>query len=186
MPSQHPFCNNSGFTLIEAMVVVSILALTLAVGLPNFSAFVNDNRISGNANEFIGAMTLARSEAVARGRLVTICRSENPNASSPSCAAGANWNTGWVVFVENASGSGVGTFDEGETIIARQAAMPKNTNASGNLSALTFNAMGAPTGGAVSAAFNFNYDGLRPREVCINRNGRVKVVQGGKDASACN
>lgn len=187
MPRQHPQLphQRTGFTLIEAMVVISILIITLAVGLPSFTAFVNDSRVSGNANEFIGAMTLARSEAVARGRLVTICSSDNANSDNPSCSGENNWNKGWIVFTEDSSAD-IGSYDDGETILVRQAALPKDTNAAGNLSAMTFNAMGAPVGGNVAAAFNFNYNNLRPREVCINRNGRVRVVQGGEDANACN
>lgn len=179
----------AGFTLIEAMVVVSISAILLAVGVPNFTAFINDSRVSGNVNEFIGAMTLARTEAVARGRLVTICRSKNALDATPSCESGNEWNSGWLIFVEGSSAA-AGAGEYGNTdgpIILRQGPLATNTKAVGNIGAITFNPMGEPVGAQAAAGinFNFSYQDKRPREVCISRTGRVKVIQGATNADQC-
>ncbi|WP_338845678.1 GspH/FimT family pseudopilin [Massilia sp. W12] len=173
------------------MVTVLITVLLLTVGVPNMAGFLNDSKVSTHANDMIGAMTLARSEAVQRSRLVTICRSEKPNDAAPQCSNGStNWNAGWIVFAEGSSAPAtVGVFDNGDTILYRQDVLPQNVNAQGNLSSLTFNAMGEAAG-AVNPAFQFNYsvsgNAKAKRQVCIGRTGRVRVLQGVNDNAACN
>lgn len=57
-----------GFTLVEAMVVVAILGIILAVAIPNFSDFVRKKRLEGVAKELVADLALARSEVVATGQ----------------------------------------------------------------------------------------------------------------------
>ncbi len=179
----------AAFTLVETMIVVSIAAIMLAVGMPSFTAFMNDSRVSGYANEFMGAITLARAESVARSRLVTMCRSANAETATPTCTIGANWNTGWLVFVKNTSAGDITKFEANDVILLRQGAMKEKTKALSDpaISSITFNQLGEGVGGGAGfdARFNFSFDGKRPREICVNRNGRVKVVQGAIDGSVC-
>lgn len=77
----------AGFTLIELMVTLAVVAITLAIGVPSFQSIVSDNRLSGAANGLIGAMNIARSEAIKRGRSVAI---------TPT---GTDWNEGGTVAV---------------------------------------------------------------------------------------
>ncbi len=180
----------AGMTLIETMVVVTIVIVIVAASLPSFTAFLNDNRVSSYANEFIGAMTLARTEAVTRGRLVTMCRSENANSATPACnTSTADWSSGWLVFVKNTSLGNNAAFQNGDVVLLRQGPMVEKGKAISNsnpvVTSVTFNALGEPAGGSFDGRFNFSYNDLRPREICINRNGRIKVVPGGADGSVC-
>lgn len=77
----------AGFTLIELMVTLSVVAITLAVGVPSFQGIVSDNRLSSAANGLIGAINIARSEAIKRGRSVAI---------TPT---GTDWNDGGTIAV---------------------------------------------------------------------------------------
>ncbi len=177
-----------GFTLIELMVVMSIMAIVLAITIPSMSGFVVDSRISSNVNEFIGAVTLARTEAVKRGRLVTICRSSNADSKTPSCDGGlSDWGVGWLVYEENSTSKNVGSYESGEVVILRRGALPAGTLVPANgagVTVLSFNSLGEPIG-AGAVAFNFSVKGKRPRDVCISRNGRVKVLPGEVDDSKC-
>lgn len=80
--------------MVELMVTVAVLAVLLAVAFPNLTALVNGNRLTGNANELLAALQIARSEAVTRNTTVVLCRSNN----GVSCATGAMWN-GWITQV---------------------------------------------------------------------------------------
>lgn len=62
-PIQRP----RGFTLVEAMVVVAILGVILAVAVPNFADFIRKKRLEGVAKEFVADLALARSEVVSTG-----------------------------------------------------------------------------------------------------------------------
>lgn len=89
-----------GFTLIELMVAVAIVAILAVVAAPNMFDMLAANRVQAEQREFAGALSTARSEAAARGRTATLCRS----ADNTSC--GGTWNDGWIVFQDdNANGS---------------------------------------------------------------------------------
>ena len=85
-----PMNKQSGFTLIELMVVISILAILLGIGVPSFRATIEGNRITTVANDLVGALQFARSEAVKRGTNVVLCSS----ADQASCSG--VWINGWV------------------------------------------------------------------------------------------
>ncbi len=106
MIDMNRFRQESGFTLVELFIAVTVMALLLSVGIPSFQATVNNNRRTAQVNEFVTSLTLARSEALKRGNAVTVCRASNFSAAVPTCGNGNGWEDGWVVFNdENGDGS---------------------------------------------------------------------------------
>ena len=91
------------------MVVIVVLAVLLVIALPNFSAFVKDNRLSGYSADIQSAMSFARSQAISRRRNITIC----PSSDSMSCN-GTHWSDGLLVFVD---GQTLGAADSGDDIL---------------------------------------------------------------------
>lgn len=84
-----------GFTLIELMVAISLIAILLTIALPSFRSLIQNNRITAQTNAFVSAHTYARSEAVKRSGRVDVCPR---NATGTGCS-GSNWNDGWLVQV---------------------------------------------------------------------------------------
>lgn len=111
--------NQNGFTLIELMVAIMVMAIVLGIGIPSMTDFVRNSRMSGTANDLLAAMHVARSGAVSRRAPTTVCRSANPMAATPACGAG----TGWIVFVDanDVDGDGLpdgdGALNAGEEIL---------------------------------------------------------------------
>jgi len=109
----------NGFTLIELMVTIMVMAIVLGIGIPSMTDFVRNSRMTGTANDLLAAMHVARSGAVSRRAPTTVCRSANPMAASPACGAG----TGWIVFVDanDVDGDGLpdgdGALNAGEEIL---------------------------------------------------------------------
>ena len=100
----------AGFTLIELMIVITILAIFVVVGVPNFQNLISDNRLSTQANSLVSSLQLARSEALKLRTPVTVCRS----ADGTSCAGSGAWESGWLVFVD---GGALGAVDGADTIV---------------------------------------------------------------------
>lgn len=83
-----------GFTLIEMLVALSIAAILLAIAVPSYSSSQLNSQLRASANDLIGSINLARSEAIKRGTTVTVC------ASSDGETCGGAWNEGWLVLRE--------------------------------------------------------------------------------------
>lgn len=84
-----------GFTLIELMVTLSVAAILIAVAVPSFGSLISDNRISSSVSAFNQTLNLARSEAVRRGTVVSVCRS-----SDQITCTNTPWDRGWLVWVD--------------------------------------------------------------------------------------
>lgn len=84
-----------GFTLVELMVTIAVLAILLMIGVPSFSGVIASNRLSTGANELVASLQLARMESMRRNTRVIVCRS----ADQATCSTGTTW-TGWITFVD--------------------------------------------------------------------------------------
>jgi len=88
-----------GFTLAELMVVLTLAAVILALGAPNFNEFRRNNRLTGVANNFLGAIQTARTEAIKGQVSVSICPSDNAEKEAATCSADGIFR-GWIAFVD--------------------------------------------------------------------------------------
>jgi type IV fimbrial biogenesis protein FimT len=70
-----------GFTLLELMVTVSVLAILLTLGIPAFGDMVRNNRVTAQTNQLVSAINTARSEAVKRGRNVQVLVAPDGNGT---------------------------------------------------------------------------------------------------------
>lgn len=75
---------NSGFTMIELMIVVAIMAILIALAAPSFNGLIERWRVRDSAEALTSTAYFARSEAIKRGGGITI-------------DASGGWNTGWKV-----------------------------------------------------------------------------------------
>jgi type IV fimbrial biogenesis protein FimT len=111
----------AGFTLLELMLTIALLAVVMGFGVPNMQEFVRNARMSTSANDIITDFNYARSEAVKRRVPVTLCKSQNGTACDADSAAGP-FNR-WVIFVDDAdpalvqANDGNGTINTGDVIL---------------------------------------------------------------------
>jgi type IV fimbrial biogenesis protein FimT len=90
-----------GFTLIEMMTVVSLIALIAALAAPDLRAFMVRNKVAGVGNEFAAALQQARALAVSRNSCVSLCAASSNNAGTcmDTDVEGVNFlAVGWLIF----------------------------------------------------------------------------------------
>lgn len=85
-----------GFTLIELMVTLAVLAIIVGIAMPAFRGLMNANRLTAQANELIGAMQLARTEAIKRNARVSFCGSSD----GTTCVQDSGAWSQWLVMVD--------------------------------------------------------------------------------------
>jgi type IV fimbrial biogenesis protein FimT len=95
-----------GFTLIEAMIVIVLLAICATVSTPVFTAWRMRDQVDARANAMLGTLSYARNEAIRRKARITVCRVDamrNCLAAAKACPSGlADWSCGWAVMLERA------------------------------------------------------------------------------------
>lgn len=84
-----------GFTLIELMVTLAILAILTMIALPSFRDSIHRSRVGAASNGLLASLNYARAEAITRGQVVTLC----PSADAAACTSGGTaWQAGWMVY----------------------------------------------------------------------------------------
>ncbi len=156
---------SGGFTLIELMLTLALIAIVLGFGVPSMTQLIRSNEVVNQTNSVLGGIQLARAEAVKRGVGMAVC------GSSDQVSCDGQWGQGWLVY-EDADGT----------------ASPTTTNivrlATGSAE------VDATSGGVV----RFDHQGLRrdtseatvliKRSACGSEKARkISIVKGGRAAS---
>jgi type IV fimbrial biogenesis protein FimT len=89
----------SGFTLIELIVTMAVLAIVVSIAAPSFTNMITNNRSAGLGGELVAAVNFARSEAIKRANHVAIC----PSTDGESCLTSDDWANGWLIFVDTSA-----------------------------------------------------------------------------------
>lgn len=88
---------SSGFTLIEIMVTIAIVAILSMMAAPSLTESIENGKVKTLSTELTAALYLTQSEAVKRGIQVSI---------RPQQTSSNEWQTGWDIFSDlNANGT---------------------------------------------------------------------------------
>jgi type IV fimbrial biogenesis protein FimT len=81
--------NARGFTLIELMVTLALVAILMAVAVPSLTTFQRNAQLTSFSNTMLASINAARGEAMKRGRSAVVVPIN-----------GTDWSSGWIVFVD--------------------------------------------------------------------------------------
>ena len=113
----------AGFTLVELMVTIAVLAILVVLAVPSFTSIINANRLAAQSNEVVAALQLARMEAIKQNRRAIVCRSSN----GTSCEGAAGT---WSQFITMVDLNGDKTFEANEIVRASTVKAPLQVSSS--------------------------------------------------------
>jgi type IV fimbrial biogenesis protein FimT len=166
-----------GFTLVELLAVLAIVAVLAGAATPSMSALMRSVRLTTATNDLLASFAMARSEAVKRKSRVAMCKSSN----GVSCASTGGWEQGWIVFhdVDNS-----GTREAGEQVVQHAQPLSTELRLSVNLNVsryISYTAGGAAqlSTGAFQAGTitlcNASSRGGEARQIILSSSGRPRV-----------
>jgi type IV fimbrial biogenesis protein FimT len=162
----------SGFTLIELMTTVVIVAILLGIGLPSFQGVMRSNRIATTTNEMVASLSLARNEAIKNAHGAGVCAS-----TAGTACDGASWGDGWLVWSDLDADGALGA---DETVLRFSAGKSGITGDAQDLSILYDSRGRRVAAGDQSVVLQPDECGSQAlqRTLSINRTGQVKVAKG--------
>ena len=158
----------SGHTLPEVVFVLAILAGLAGWGVPAFHRLAREAAQTAAVNLFLQSVHLARSEAIKRNGVVSLC----PSADGGTCLTVGDWGRGWIAFV-NVDRDSPAVRDLGEELLYAYPARDRGTIVA-NRGTLSFRPQGQS---GVTATVTFCDDRGSPaaRAVIISQSGRPRV-----------
>jgi len=162
---------NRGFSLVELLIVIALLAIVAGFAIPNMRQMIINSRIKTATNSIVEALHMARSEAIARNTAIQFCpSSEDGNA----CLSSAAYQFGARLSVA-----------DNNDLIYRTEGLPENISITSDVASTnnwTIKNFGIPSQPGyffiAQAGSNNN------RTICIGRLGQVSVIEG-KDIASC-
>lgn len=171
----------AGWSLVEALVVLALAAILLGVAAPGLGALVRTQQLKAASADLLGAINLARAQALARGRQVKLM---------PLDPAGTDWSRGWTVFQD---GDGDGLPGAGDETIAAHGPLAPGIAIDFSFTSpappyyIAYNGAGRSCSEANSAAARWGtlslFHGGAVRRIKINMLGRARVCDPARDAS---
>lgn len=167
-----------GFTLVELMVVVALLAILTSIAVPSFQFLIERWRVLQAVENIRTTLFYARSEAIRRGGDVFI---EKLPSSTPGCtlaAAAQNWDCGWVVFIDANNNQ---RWNAGEEIQRFEPSPNLTVTRTTSAATIPVDRWGIIDGGSqvgfAIAPVGAASTSTASRDVCIAPGGRIKVAQ---------
>lgn len=179
----------TGFTILELLIVVVIAAVMATIGGPAMGNFIKNNRLQSKTHAVMADILHARGEAVTRKKSVVMCRSADSDAGTPTCGGLAqNWgNGGYIIFVDEDASF---TFGAGDLLLRRGSKATDRVTLMTNGTAdqdIRFSSDGSLNEGGATAELAVCDD--RPdasgfgRRIDIPPHGRPRIVTGITDCT---
>lgn len=172
------FNRKKGFTLVELLITIALVAVISALAVPSFQTLIKKNRTSVEAQRVLTTLYYARMEAIKRNSQVSLC----PSSDGLACNPDLSWMNGWIVFSDRAKR---GELDHDTDRVLRVGGPVKN----GHLLYTTKhhkwfgyqpdgNSVGSSGSGNTSFIICYPKGGAEGRRVVVSITGRPRIDEG--------
>lgn len=156
-----------GFTLVEILISLAVLAIVLSSAIPAFARMLQSHRLHTTTQALHGSLMMTRHEAIKRGQALTLA------------AQADDWNNGWLMFID---ANHNGRYDPGEELLRSFPPTPGEVSVAGNAPVSRY-VRYTPDGRATLINGGYQMGTLKsclsshPRstELVINQAGRVRL-----------
>lgn len=166
--------SQSGVTLMELMVVVTIAAIMASLAAPAFTGFINSTKQSSAVSQLMSDLNRARGEAIKRNSRVLLCVR---NTAGTDCGTATNWQNGWLVCYDlNVNGQCDTPPVDGSNPnpIAKHGALDANLTLLTNANLVQFNPNGTQgTAGAATLTINGSWTGATASTISVAVTGTI-------------
>jgi type IV fimbrial biogenesis protein FimT len=168
-----------GFTLVELMVTLAIVAILMMIGAPQLRSFLQKQQVAADLETLGTSLRLARSEALKRSGRVSVCAltaDEFTDVTAAKCkAAGAtDWSHGWMVYIDYSGGAGYASTTDTVLKIERTVKAGSLVSTSPPGAILSFQANGTVPGNMGNFQIQPAHDGAEQcRKLTLNAQGRT-------------
>ncbi len=160
--------HGSGFTVLECLMVICILAILLAQGLPALRDYGLRQRMSAAMHALHSHLAMARNDAVRLSAEIVIC----PGSKATGCLSDSNWDLGWLVLNDL---NGDQQFQSTEQLLAAEPGLEQiMIRSSSGRPYLKFVANGSSPGSNSSISFCDARGPLAARKLVVSNLGRVR------------
>lgn len=170
---------NSGLTLFELLITLSIIAILAGIVAPGLHTLIMNNRMTTRFDELFTAVQGTRSQAIARRQQVVLC----PSADQATCLDSSAWQTGWLMFADR---NGNKQFDTNETLLRAYRAGDAGLSIASNSGRqrIAMQADGSTAGSNATLTFCDQRGAQQARAIIIALNGRPRAARTHSDGSA--
>jgi len=180
---------NRGFSLVELMITIAVVAILTAVAWPNFRDFMHRNAVTSQANQVLAALQYARNEAVSRRYPTALCGSTSGTACT---ASDTKFEGGWMIWRDSTL-SGTPSYSAAKdellrVVDAQNGVSIRSFGGSGSASIIAFDQRGAVIGAgggttnvvvcaktSSSDALGANSQKVPGKYVRVDASGRITV-----------
>ncbi len=178
--------SNLGFTLLELLITIAILAILLAVAVPSFTTFIDNRNVKQRASAITDMLNTGRSTALTKGAVSLVCWNQTAaNVTLPEPDDGVVLVPRQIVVIDSSE-------DDADARLVSQTTFPAdNFNivtdvvGGGGATCITFNTQGRSDTAARMAVCKDQGQEVDAITIRLNVTGRTSIQDGNNSGVAC-
>ncbi|BCE02884.1 GspH/FimT family pseudopilin [Marinicellulosiphila megalodicopiae] len=165
----------SGFTLIELMVAIAIMAILVSIATPSYQSYIQAHQTGKIGSDLFSNLRTLRQTAISQASNVVICASTDQTTCSADVDTANNWAIGWIAFMDLNENNQRESVNEDILILQTSITDGQISLSSGGILSFDFR-------GEISASTQFNICAANneadlSRAIIVNKVGRVQMVK---------